>query len=410
MDLIKKQFPFFENNKDVIYLDTAATALKPMTVIKSMNDFYSNNSANPHSQDYGNASLASQKILNVRKQAANLLNANSENEIIFTEGTTYSLNQVAFGLMHLIDIDDEIIITNVEHSSNFAPWVTIAAQKQAKLVFAPINNYGQIIIEDLSKIITSKTKIIVFNHMSNVLGATNDIKLISTIVKKINKNIIISVDAAQSIAHEQIDVQSYDIDFLSFSAHKFYGPFGCGILWGKSQLLKILKPLKVGGGSIYGYVEKNNLWENNFLDLPFKLEAGTPNIPSIIGFGEAINFVNNIGINKIKQHELELKQYARLLFKNLNNKKIKFLNLELDSPIIDFYVEGINSQDIGIYLWNDYKICVRTGKHCAKMLSQLIKIESTIRVSFGVYNSKAEIDILKEALENCENFINSILV
>lgn len=405
---IKLKFPYFYNQKDVIYFDNASTSIKPLDVINEINNYYSLYAINPNNiSNYGYKLV--EKIKKIRIKIAKFLNASSFNEIIFTPSATFSLNQIAYGLKELINKNDEIIITKLEHSSNILPWYNLSNESNAKIVFFDLKN-GLIDVNKINKIITNKTKIVSFANVTNLFGY-HDYNLTKTIIQKIksiNKNILVIIDATQSIANHLIDVQDLDIDFLTFSAHKMLGPLGIGVLYGKKDLLVKLKPLVLGGGG-NNSILLNNIFSYN--KLPYKLEAGTLNVASIFGLSKALDFINKLDIKKIEAYVENLRFYAVVQLKDKLKERIEIYNdnLSIGSTIVLFNIKGINAQDVANFLGNFAKIIVRSGQHCARLAKNLNnKLFSSVRISFYFYNNKAEIDKLVKVLLNEKDFLGDI--
>lgn len=398
-------FPFANKTNNLIYLDSSATSLKIKDVIDAEMNYLSENGTNPHALDYKKGFEAFELINKARDLSKQFINANKPEEIIFTSGTTHSINLLANGLKNIIKKDDEILLTELEHSANLLPWIALANSVGAKVKKIALNDDFTINVQALKKKLSNKTKIVTFASISNTIGAKNNIKLITNVIKEFNNNIIVHVDAAQSIGHITTDVQDWDIDFMSWSAHKMYGPFGVGCLYGKYDLLNTLEPIFFGGGMSLKIAE--NLVDYTLATLPEKLEGGTPNISGIAGYIAALNFITQIGLNEIEQYELELKEYFVKKAKEAQLEDyITFYNLNVKSPIILFNVSGINSQDITNYLDEKYNILVRGGANCAKRIDSVIGTKIAIRASFGIYNTKAEIDKFIEALKTVNNFLD----
>jgi len=321
------------------------------------------------------------------------INAKKTKEIIFTSGTTDSLNKIIFGFFKdYLNNEDEVLITKSEHASNVLPWFELSEEKNLKISYIPLNENYELTLENVKKSITDKTKVISIAHITNVIG---DVRPIKDIIKLAHENnILVIIDGAQSVAHMNIDVQDLDVDFLAFSAHKMLGPTGVGILYGKEQYLNNTKPIIFGGGMNATFLENGT---RIYDEIPELLEAGTPNIAGVIGFGEAIKYLNNIGMNYINKYELDLKKYAISKLKEVPN--IIIYNEFSESGIITFNIEDIFAQDLAIYL-NKYDICVRSGSHCAKILKDELKIKNTCRISLYFYNTKEEIDYLVKVLSN----------
>ena len=396
----REDFPMLNNN--IIYFDNGATTLKPKKVIDSIVDYYSNYTANAHRGDYKNSLKVDEMYEGVRKKVACLINAKETSEIAFTSGTTDSLNLIAFGFFkNILKKDDEILITESEHASNILPWFILAQEIGIKVKYIPLNKKNEVTIENVKNSITDKTKVISIASITNVIGDIRPIEEISKIAHK--NNIYIVVDAAQSIAHIKMDVQKLDIDFLAFSAHKMYGPTGVGVLYGKFELLDKLTPKNYGGGmnAIFtndGYIELR--------EIPTRLEAGTPNIAGVIGLGAAIDYIENIGLDTIKEYEHKLKRYLIGKLKELDF--IDIYNENNTGSIVTFNIKNIFSQDTAVYL-DKYNICVRAGNHCAKILNNVVGTNNTCRISLSFYNTKEEIDKLIEVLKNSKNIYKEIL-
>ncbi|WFQ90172.1 aminotransferase class V-fold PLP-dependent enzyme [Mycoplasma feriruminatoris] len=402
---LRKQFPLLKNYPNLIYFDNGATTLKPNTVINAEINYLKNISTNPHSTDYKIGYKALEVLNNTREIVKKFINANKTSEIVFTSGTTQSINMIAKGLVNLINKDDEILITSLEHSSNLVPWIWLKQKTNAVIKNLELNDEFGIDINKLDQIITSKTKIVSFAHMSNTTGYTNDVKKIVQKIRSINKNVIIVVDVAQSIAHFKVDVIDWDVDFIAFSAHKMYGPFGIGILYGKYEWLDKLEPLNLGGGSSLAISKDFSSY--TLKTLPEKLEAGTLNISAICSFKKAIEFILKIGIDKIHSYEASLKQYVvKKIKENHLDKKITFYNLNNNSPLLLFNVNQINAQDISTFLDVKYNITSRSGAHCVRRLEDVIHIKTALRISFAIYNTKSEIDQLILALKNTDKFLD----
>lgn len=394
---IKDDFPML--NKSIIYFDNAATTFKPKCVIDSIVDYYSNYSANAHRGDYDISYEVDVMFENTREKVRNFINADKSEEIIFTSGATQSLNMIAKGFFEeYLNDDDEVLLTKAEHASNILPWFNI--KKNIKIKYIELEN-DIVTIENVIKSITSKTKVISIAHITNVIGDERPIKEITKYAH--NKGILVVLDAAQSIPHKKVDVKDLDIDFMAFSGHKVCGPTGIGVLYGKYNLLDRLKPQNVGGGM-------NNDFESNmkykYKNLPYKLEAGTPNIAGVIGLGSAINYINKIGIDNIEKYVLDLRQYA--IEKMLKLKNIEIYNKNIKSSTIVFNVKGVFSQDTSTYL-NKNGINVRAGNHCAKILKDEIGVTNTCRISFYFYNTKEEVDALIKVLEEEDILLKSLI-
>lgn len=378
---------------DIIYFDNGATTLKPMILSESIADYYNNFSANAHRGDYDISIKVDTLYEQTREDVREFINAKSTKEIVFTSGTTDSLNMIVNGFFrHYLKAGDEVLITKSEHASNSLPWFELSDDLGVNINYIPLTNNYQVTLENVKKSITANTKVISIAHITNVIGDIRPIKEICEYAHQ--RGIIVVVDGAQSVPHIKYDVQELKIDFLAFSAHKMCGPTGLGVLYGKFEYLNQLKPTRVGGGmnSLY-----NSNKERIYNELPNRLEAGTPNIADVIAFSKIIAYLKQIGLDNIEKHEKELKQYA--ITKLKQNPNITIYNEESQSGIITFNYNDIFAQDLAVYL-NKYNICVRAGNHCAKILKDEIGIKNTCRISFYFYNTYEEIDRLVEVLNN----------
>ena len=387
----REDFPLLE--QDIIYFDNGATSLKPRILSETISDYYNNYSANAHRGDYDLSLKVDTLYEDTRKKVKEFVNARSIKEIVFTSGTTDSINKIVFGYFkYNLNEKDEIILTKSEHASNILPWMELSDELNLKIKYIDLDENNSVTLDNLKKIINSNTKVISLALITNVIG---DIRPIKEIVEYAHKNNILVVgDAAQSIAHMKTDVIDLDIDFLAFSAHKMYGPTGVGILYAKEELLNNMKPTSFGGGM-------NAMFSSDgirlYSDIPALFEAGTQNIAGIIGFGKIIDYLNNIGMSNISKYENELTIYAINELNKLDG--INIINKNIKGSIITFNYKDIFAQDLAIYL-NKYNICLRAGNHCTKMLKEVIGIKNTCRISLSFYNTKEEIDRLIEILKN----------
>ncbi len=394
---IKSQFPIFSkkiNGKPLVYLDSSNSSQKPLSVLNCLDSFYKNEFSNIGRSIHSLAVNATNKFEETRESVKKFINANSKDEIIFTKNATESINLVAssFGQIN-IQKGDEILISELEHHSNYIPWHYLRKTKGAIIKFAPINEDGDIVIEKLKELITPKTKIIAITHLSNVTGTIVPIKEIVEIAKK--KNIPVLVDGCQSAPHIKIDVKDLDCDFYAISGHKVYGPTGVGILYGKKKWLEKMPPY-IGGGGMISEVKKD---EVTFAPLPEKYEAGTMATAEIVAFNESIKFMNTIGIDNIIKHEKELTNYALDKLKKINSVKI-IGNPKNKAGVISFTIKGIHPHDISTIV-DEEGVAIRAGHHCCQILHQRLNLTATARASIGVYNTKEDIDILCKAIENC---------
>lgn len=378
------------NSKDLVFLDNAASTQKPKQVLDKINYFYENNYANIHRGTYKIAENATQEYENTRKKVQNFINASNSNEIVFTKGTTDGINLLAFSLGQEINSGDEIVITTMEHHANIVPWQMICQQKGAKLKVIPINQNGELILDNINNYITEKTKILSLVHISNTLGTVNPIKQLIDLAHSFDAYVII--DGAQSIQHKEIDVQELNCDFYVFSAHKLYAPTGVGVLYGKKEILEKIPPYQTGGEMI----SKVTFEKTTFNTLPYKFEAGTPNIAGVIGLGAAIDYLIEVGIDNIDTYEKELLSYATEKLFEIEGLKIVG-TASNKASVISFLIEGIHPTDIGT-MADAYGIAMRVGHHCTQPLMDFFGIPGTCRASFAFYNTKEEIDFLYESL------------
>lgn len=387
-----KDFPMLQ--KDIIYFDNGATTLKPQQVIDKICDYYQNYSANAHRGDYDISFKVDQEYELAREKVKKFINAKEKEEIIFTSGTTESLNMIANGFFkNYLESSDEILITTSEHASNVLPWFHLQNTLGCLVKFIPLENH-YVTIENVIKSITPNTKVIALAGITNVLGDERPIKEITKYAHE--HNIFVVMDGAQSVPHRKTDVQDLDIDFLAFSGHKMCGPTGIGVLYGKKELLEELEPINLGGGMNESFDRPDAVY---FKELPARLEAGTPHIAGAIGLGAAIDYLESIGMDNIQEYENKLRKYA--MEKLITIPYLDILNIESDSAIIAFNVNDIFSQDVAYYL-NKYNICVRAGNHCAKILKNETGVKNSLRISFYFYNTEEEIDELIDLLKNKE--------
>ncbi len=399
MNNIKKDFPILQqkiHGKRLVYLDNSATTQKPREVIKAIQDYYEKDNANVHRGVHELSMRASIAYENAHKTIAEFIGAEEE-EIIFTRGTTESINLLAYSLGKNLKAGDEIVLSKMEHHSNFVPWQQIAKEKGAKVRLIHVTKDYKLDLLTAEKIITKRTKIVSITHCSNVLGTINPIKEITKIAHKVGA--IMIVDAAQSVPHFSINVKDLDCDFLAFSGHKMFAPTGIGVLYGKRKQLEILEPFQYGGGMIQEVIIKKSTWK----EPPWKFEAGTPNIEGAIGLAKAIKYMDNIGMINIEKHNTELTEYALKEFSKIKGLKIIGPNTTKDrSAIISFTLEEVHPHDIGEIL-NQEGIAIRGGNHCAMPLMQCLKIDGTNRVSFHIYNTKEDINKTIKAIKKAQD-------
>ncbi|WP_020529494.1 cysteine desulfurase [Flexithrix dorotheae] len=394
LEKIRKDFPILNqevNGFPLIYLDNAATSQKPQVVIDALNEYYIGYNSNVHRGAHTLADKATGKFEDTRTAVKEFINASSTEEVILTKGTTEAINLVAntYGRQNIKE-GDEVIISTMEHHSNIVPWQMICEEKGAKVKVMPINDNGEIIFEEFQKLISPKTKLISVVHVSNVLGTINDVEKI--IEEAHRHNIPVLIDGAQSSPHFNVDVQKMDCDFYVFSSHKVYGPTGMGVLYGKKAILEEMPPF-LGGGEM---IKEVTFEKTTFNDLPFKFEAGTPNIGDTIALKTALDYVNEIGKDNIARHEEELLEYCTAAFQDI--KRLKIIGTAKKKvSVISFLIDGIHPFDLGMML--DAKgIAIRTGHHCAQPLMNRFGIDGTARASFAVYNTKEEIDQMVESI------------
>ena len=389
---LKKDFPILKK-KQITYLDSGATTQKPIQVINTINEYYKTINANVHRGAYSLSVEATTRYEQARKKIANFINSPSAEQVIFSKNATESLNLIAYSYgMENLKKDDEIVLSIMEHHSNLVPWQKVAKTINAKLKYMYINDEFEISDEEIENKITDKTKIVGITHVSNVLGTINNVKKIINVAHK--KGAVVIVDASQSIPHMKIDVQDLDCDFLVFSGHKMLAPLGIGVLYGKKQLLNEMTPFLMGGDMIEYVYEQ----ETTYAPLPNKFEAGTQNIEGVIGLEAAIDYIENIGYDKIAEIENEVVNYAREELSKLDFLELYITpNKENHSSVISFNIKGVHPHDVASILDN-YGICVRSGNHCAQPLMRYLGIDSTCRASFYLYNTKEDVDKLVEAL------------
>jgi len=399
MKEVRSNFPMLY--KDIIYFDNGATTFKPEVVINSIIDYYKNYSANAHRGDYTISYKVDVSYETARKKVADFINAEFD-EVIFTSGTTESLNMIAEGFFkNLLEPGDEVLITKSEHASNILPWFRLANTNNIVVKYIDLDDNLHVTIDNVRKAISARTKLISIAGITNVVG---DIRPIDEICKFAHaNNIFVVIDGAQLVPHKKVDVKKSDIDFLAFSGHKMCGPTGIGVLYGKKELLENLNPLNLGGGMNESFDSETEVY---LKELPNRLEAGTPNIAGAIGLGAACDYLTNIGMDNISNHEMMIRKY--LIDKLIKIPYIDIINLDSDSGIVSFNVDGIFSQDVAFYL-NKYNICVRAGNHCAKILKQETGVKNSVRVSLYFYNTYEEIDKLIYLLSDKEKIMKEMI-
>ncbi|MBN09333.1 MAG: cysteine desulfurase CsdA [Flavobacteriaceae bacterium] len=390
---IRADFPILNqkiNGKELIYFDNAATSQTPQIVIDKISNYYLGYNSNIHRGVHFLSQKATEAYENARKTIQLHFNASRPYEIIFTSGATHSINIIALGYTKILKKGDEIIISEMEHHSNIVPWQMLCERTGAILKIAPINEDGVLVLDKFKSMCSKKTKLVVITHVSNALGTVNPIESILSISHSFNAKVII--DGAQAAPHFKIDFQALDIDYYVASSHKLYGPTGVGMLYGKERLLNELSLYHGGGEMIHQVTFK----KTTYAELPHKFEPGTPNIAGVIGFGEAINYTNSIGLNNINSYEKELMEYATKELDKIKDLKI-YGKAKDKTAIISFNIGKLHPYDLGAIL-DKFGIAVRTGHHCAQPIIDYYKIPGTIRVSFSFYNTKEEIDIMVDSL------------
>ena len=399
---IKKEFPIFDNkvhNNDLVYLDSANSSQKPRVVVDRIYDFYTKEFSNVGRSVHYLAVAATNLYENTRTSVQKFINAKDANEIVFTKGATEAINLVAstYGQSHLNE-GDEVLLTELEHHSNYVPWHYLRKSKGIKIKFAEINEDGDITLESIEKKITPKTKIIGVTHLSNVTGAILPIKEIIQLAH--SKNIPVLVDGCQAAPHLKLDMQDLDCDFYAISCHKMYGPTGLGILYAKKKWLDELPPYQGGGGMI-GEVNKEGI---TFGDLPNKYEAGTMATAQVIAFNESVNFLNKIGMDNIIKHEKKLIEYGQEILRKNNSVKL-IGNPKNKGSVLSFTIDGIHPHDIATIL-DEEGVAIRAGHHCCQILHDKLDIAASARASLGVYNTKDDLDKLNNAINKCKKIFN----
>jgi len=399
---IKKDFPVLNqivNDEPLVYLDNAATTQKPLKVLAAIKDYYENDNANVHRGVHTLAERATEKYEAAREKVRQFINAKSTKEVLFTRGTTTSINWVAQFAGQILKTGDEIVISIMEHHSNIVPWQEVAKKTGAILKFVYLKD-GQLDMDDLRKKITNQTKFVSIAHVSNVLGTINPVEEITKIAHEHGAYMV--VDGAQSTPHMAIDLQKMDVDFFAFSGHKMMGPTGIGVLYGKEELLNQFEPVEFGGEMIDFVYESHSTWT----ELPWKFEAGTPNIAGAIALGAAIDYIQELGIDQIHQHEIELIDYLMPKLQEIEGLKIYGPKDNVKrGGLITFNIEGLHPHDVATALDME-GVAVRAGHHCAQPLLNYLETPATARASFYLYNTKADCDKLVEALKKTKEFFN----
>ena len=397
VDKIREFFPILNkkvNGEDLVYFDNGASTQKPQSVIDRLNYYYENENSNVHRGVHYLSDLATDKFEETRKTVQSFLGAKHPHEIIFTKGTTDSINLVSNGFRSLLNIGDEVLISELEHHSNIVPWQICCEQSGAKLKVIPILENGELDLAKFEEVLTKKTKIVAVSHVSNTLGTINPIKEIIKKSHQIGAKVLI--DGAQAASHISLNMQELNADFYCFSAHKMYGPTGVGVLYGKEDVLDKLPPYQSGGEMI----KEVHFNKTTYAPLPHKFEAGTPNIAGVIAFKAAIDFISNIGIGSIEKHESELLKYVNSEILKINGVKIYGVS-ENKSAIISFNIKDLHPYDIGILL-DKMGVAIRTGHHCTQPIMDRFNIVGTARISLAIYNTKSEIDLCINAIKKAK--------
>ncbi len=392
---LKKDFPIFRNS-NLIYLDNAATTQKPDCVIDSVSSLYREANANVHRAIYSLGSEATSRFENSRKIIGDFINSSSEKEIIFTGGTTESINLLSRSLDKILNDGDEILISQMEHHSNIVPWQLTAQRTGAVINYLPLDSKGELDLTDPEKYFNKKTKIVSITHMSNVLGTINPINHIANLAHSVEA--IFIVDGAQGVPHMNVDVEELGCDYYTFSGHKMLGPTGVGVLWGKLDLLEELDPF-MGGGEM---IEKVDMDSSTWNSVPYKFEAGTPNFAQAVGLGEAVKYLKRIGMKNIEHHEQTLTQSSLTKLQNINGIRVHG-SAQNRGGVISFNLDKIHPHDLAQFL-NEYNIAIRVGHHCAQPLLKNLGESSTARLSIYIYNDSSDIDKFCDSLENIRKY------
>ncbi len=397
---IRKDFPILDqkvNGNPLVYFDNAATTQKPLTVIRRISDYYLKENSNVHRGVHHLSQVATEAYENARKYVADFINAKESKEIIFTRGTTESINLLATVFVSQIHAGDKIVVSGMEHHSNMVPWQQLCEKNKALLKVLPVALNGTLDLDLLNKLLTPRVKLLAVTHLSNVLGTVNPVKEIIRIAHK--KGVPVLLDGAQGIAHTKVDVQDLDVDFYAFSGHKIYAPMGIGVLYGRSAWLQKLPPYQFGGEMI----DEVSFEKTTFNELPYKYEAGTPNVAGALGLEAALRYVNETGLENILKHEDGLLRYATEKLENIEGMRI-IGQAKDKAAVISFLIHGIHPFDLGTLL-DQMGIAVRTGHHCALPLMDFYCIPGTVRASFGLYNTIEEVDIFAKAVRKAVSML-----
>jgi len=390
---LRKDFPMLKQK--IVYFDNAATTFKPYQVIEAITDYYSNYTANAHRGDYDISMKVDHAYESARKQVADFIKAKNKDDIIFNSSTTEGINTITNGFFkEILKPGDEILLTKTEHAANILPWYELAKVLDLTVTFIPLDEKHEVTMNAFMKTVTNKTKVVSLAYITNVIGDVRPIKEIIDYCHDLG--IYVVVDAAQAVAQVPVNVTDLDPDFLVFSGHKMYGPTGVGVLYGKTPLLEKMKPCKLGGGMNASFDDQGKI---SLSPVPARFEGGTPHIAGVIGLGAAATYLTELGMDQIGEYKTKLKEYALNQMNTL--KHIEIYNEESKGNTIIFNVKDVFSQDTAIYL-NQFGICVRSGNHCAKITEDVLSVKNTCRISFGIYNTKSEIDYFLKALARAE--------
>ncbi|MCO5269707.1 MAG: cysteine desulfurase [Brumimicrobium sp.] len=399
---IRAQFPILTqgvHGKPLVYFDNGATTQKPLSVTKRLEEYYTKENANVHRGVHTLSQIATEAYEEARRTIQRYVGAKESHEIIFTKGTTDSINLVAFSIGETLQEGDEIIISQMEHHSNIVPWQMVCQRKGCKLKVIPFDEKGNLMMDEFTKLLSSNTKIVSVTHVSNALGTINDVETIIEKAHQVGAKVL--VDGAQSIQHIPVNVSELDCDFYAFSGHKVFGPTGIGVLYGKEAVLNELPPYQGGGDMI----KEVTLEETTYNELPYKFEAGTPNIAGAIGLGAAFEFLTSLNMKEVENHEHELVEYATQALKEVEGLRI-YGEADRKTSVISFLIDDLHPYDVGTLL-DKMGIAVRTGHHCTQPIMQKFCIPGTIRASFSVYNTKEEVDVLVQALHRIVPILKS---
>lgn len=400
LEVKRSDFPLLESNKELVYLDSAATSIKPQIVIDKINEYYTKYGVNIHRGVYDLSGIATNEYEELRNVVAKFINSKPE-EVVYTKGTTDGINKLAYMLEDRINENDEIIVSLLDHHSLIMPWQNIALKKKAKLVFVDLNENNQITVENFKKCLNKNTKIVALTHVSNVLGVISPVKEITKLSHE--HGAIVILDGAQSVPHMKVDVKDLDVDFLAFSGHKMMAPTGTGILYGKYKLLNSLNPVEFGGDMNDG-VEK---YSSTYKDAPEKFEAGTQNIEGVIAFKKAIEYLSNLGLDNVHAHSKELAKYVVEQIKD--NPLVELYTKNPESGIVTFNIKDVHPHDVATFL-SSYNICIRAGHHCAQLITHHLGCMGTVRASFYIYNTLDDAKKLVEAINAAADYFKEWLI